>query len=484
MYWIKKIEGILLLLMTGLVLPIAAQQKVPLPEEFFFMGNELGIGARAIGLGGAYIGVSDDYAAAYWNPSGLAQIRRMEFNLGFSHNSSETDAEYLNSLQSAKTSYTRLNSLGFVFPVPTYRGSLVFGIGYQKVRDYEDNAEIAALYRGQHPAYLDYTFQYSIYDRFHPNKPDTMFITDISDSLFQTKSFLSEGSRNIFSFSGGIEMQENFFVGASLNFIGGKNERFFEFREEDKYNIYDYWYTQTIGDTTFYNISDLNYWNYTQNLNSDISAVNAKIGFLYRSGKRLRVGATLTTPTTFTVKERWSWAQLEQYEYDNLKYDDGDKGEYEYRYREPYSFGIGASYRMFNLLVSGDVEFKDWSQTKFLDDPPISGMNKLSVNHSIKREMKQVLRYRVGAEYFVPYINTRLRAGFFHDPSPYADTNLRPDRDYYSAGLSFLLDKQMMLDLAYVQTSWQQTMSDNLLSRPVSMDKKFTKIMASLSIRF
>lgn len=484
MYWIKTVSSIILLLLVAFGFPTMAQQQDKLPEEFFFMGNELGIGARAIGMGGAYIGVSDDYAAVYWNPAGVAQIRRMEFNLGFSHNSAKTEAEYLNSLQSATASYTRLNSLGFVFPVPTYRGSLVFAFGYQKVRDYDDNGEIAALYRGQHPAYLDYTFQYSIYDRFHPNKPDTMFVTDISDSLYQTKSFLSEGSRDIFSLSGAIEVQENFFIGGSLNFIGGKNERFFEFKEEDKYNIYDYWYTQTIGETTYYNISDLNYWNYTQTLNSDISAVNAKIGFLYRSGKRLRIGATLTTPTTFTVKEKWSWAQKEQYEYDNLLYDDGDNGEYKYRYREPYSFGFGASYKMFNLMVAGDVEFKDWSQTKFLDDPPISGMNEAQVNYNIKRQMKQVLRYRLGAEYFVPYINTRIRAGYFHDPSPYADENLRPQRDYYSAGLSFLLDKQMMLDLAYVQSSWQETMEDNLLSKPVAMDKNFAKIMASLSIRF
>lgn len=480
----NKIISISALLLAVTALSLQAQHQQVITEESFFVGNELGVGARAIGLGGAYIGVSDDYSAAYWNPSGLGQIRRMEFTAGFTHNRATADATYLNETQNGEATYTRLNALGFVLPIPTYRGSLVFGIGYQKVRDYDNTIEVSALNRGNHPAYLDYTFQYDIYDRFYNNGPDTMFVTDISDSLMQTKSYMEEGSRNIFSLSGAIEVQENFFLGASLNFIGGKNERYLEFKEDDVFNLYNHWFTETVGDTTYYNISDLTYWNYTNTLNSDISATNLKLGFLYRSGNNWRVGATITTPTTFHVKERWSWAQTEQYEYDNLRYDDSDNGEYEYRYREPYSFGVGASFKKYNLLLSGDLEFKDWSQTEFLDDPPVDGMNQESTNHAIKQELQQVVKCHVGAEVFVPLLNTRLRGGYFHDPSPYRDRTLRPDRDFYSAGLSLMLDKQMMIDLAYVQASWQETSEDNLLAKPVEVDKTFGKFIASLSVRF
>ena len=81
-------------------------------------------------------------------------------------------------------------------------------------------------------------------------------------------------------------------------------------------------------------------------------------------------------------------------------------------------------------------------------------------------------------------LNTRVRGGYFHDPSPYKNAALRPDRDFYSAGLSLMLDKQMMVDLAYVQASWQETVEDNLLSKPVETDKTFGKFVASLSVRF
>ena len=37
-----------------------------------------GVGGRALAMGGAYYGISDDASAAYWNPSGLAQLQRKE----------------------------------------------------------------------------------------------------------------------------------------------------------------------------------------------------------------------------------------------------------------------------------------------------------------------------------------------------------------------------------------------------------------------
>jgi long-subunit fatty acid transport protein len=43
--------------------------------------NRAGSGARAAGMGDAFIAVSDDGTAASWNPAGLAQLRQPEFSL-------------------------------------------------------------------------------------------------------------------------------------------------------------------------------------------------------------------------------------------------------------------------------------------------------------------------------------------------------------------------------------------------------------------
>ena len=39
---------------------------------------ELGVGARALGMGNAFVGIADDITALYWNPAGLAQLKSSE----------------------------------------------------------------------------------------------------------------------------------------------------------------------------------------------------------------------------------------------------------------------------------------------------------------------------------------------------------------------------------------------------------------------
>lgn len=52
----------------------------------------LGVGAKALGMGGAFVGVANDASASYWNPSGLCQLDRKQ--LSFMH--AETFGSLLN----------------------------------------------------------------------------------------------------------------------------------------------------------------------------------------------------------------------------------------------------------------------------------------------------------------------------------------------------------------------------------------------------
>jgi hypothetical protein len=45
--------------------------------------QQLGLGARALGLGGAFVGVADDATAGFWNPAGLVQIQKPTFGAFF-----------------------------------------------------------------------------------------------------------------------------------------------------------------------------------------------------------------------------------------------------------------------------------------------------------------------------------------------------------------------------------------------------------------
>lgn len=65
------IKGILLILVVAI-----SQQAVAGKYAAEFLNT--GIGARALGMGGAYVALADDGSAGYWNPAGLMQVPRME----------------------------------------------------------------------------------------------------------------------------------------------------------------------------------------------------------------------------------------------------------------------------------------------------------------------------------------------------------------------------------------------------------------------
>jgi len=46
-------------------------------------GAVVGLGARAVGMGGAYTAVADDEYAPYWNPAGITYTKHMNFPSGF-----------------------------------------------------------------------------------------------------------------------------------------------------------------------------------------------------------------------------------------------------------------------------------------------------------------------------------------------------------------------------------------------------------------
>src|SRR5690606_34848842 len=58
-------------------------------REFSKIGAGLGnflnipVGARAIGMGGGFVGVANDPTALYWNPAGIMQVQGASASYGF-----------------------------------------------------------------------------------------------------------------------------------------------------------------------------------------------------------------------------------------------------------------------------------------------------------------------------------------------------------------------------------------------------------------
>jgi len=73
-----RIKNILFLFLSGIVffvfIPIKANSQVAQEVGFSGSPNPVGSGARALGMGGAFIGVADDATAASLNPGGLIHL--------------------------------------------------------------------------------------------------------------------------------------------------------------------------------------------------------------------------------------------------------------------------------------------------------------------------------------------------------------------------------------------------------------------------
>jgi len=98
---------------------------------------KIGIGARAVALGEAFVAVANDPSAIYWNPAGLASMQRQEAS--FNHVSWPGDISY--------------EHLAYVLPVRRLGGSLAFQLGVLSTEMVETDE--------YHPFGTENTFTYS-----------------------------------------------------------------------------------------------------------------------------------------------------------------------------------------------------------------------------------------------------------------------------------------------------------------------------------
>jgi long-subunit fatty acid transport protein len=405
--------------------------------EVFFLGHGSGVGGRALSMGSAYLAISDDYSATLWNPAGLTQLRRMELFTSLSHLQYANEASFINTSNTDKTTKTKLNSIGFAFPIPTYRGSLVLAIGYNQVRSFD----------------AGFSFTHYV---------DTLDVQ-------QTYTELEEGGLNNWVFAGALEVTKNLSVGAALNLWRGKDDYTYDYFEQDIVDIYTF-----------------NDFNYTQQIVTKYQAVNFKLAALYKFGRIIRFGATISTPVSLNAKEDWSQKveQTGDQDFPDENYEDGESASWDYGLRAPFVFAAGAAFTLLpNIVLSADVEYNDWSQTRYTSEPPVG--EEFQKNINFKQDFEATTTYRFGGEFTVPLINTQLRAGLIRQPSPLINASSKSDRNYLTVGGGILLDKQVKIDFAWVHGWWER--EDSYFSAELpSVDENISidKFFATMSIRF
>lgn len=401
---------------------ILYSQDVP-----FIWGHNWGVGARAMGMGGAFTGVADDYSAMYYNPAGLGQLKKLEVFGSFSYLSVTNKATFMGLETSESSSYTKLDGIGVSVPVPTSRGSLVLGFGYHRVRDFDN-----ALYV-------------------------TGFLGTPGDSVTLSSNELIEGGLNTTSFGGSIEMAPGLYLGGSVNFWTGSHDYTWRDTEEDE--PYDIW--------------EQSEWMTTEYIHTKFTGVNFILSTLLKPQEIFQLGGVIVTPVTLMGKEDWEYTETTTWdqEFGGFRSTDStDGGYWDYKVRSPWVFRIGGALKPGPLMISADVEFKNYSQIKYTTNPPTAGDTRADVNIDIKENLRNTMSWRVGGEFTVPNVDLRIRGGYAVYPTPWEGASSDMDRKVISLGAGYSF-QNFVLDVGYGFVSWDGTAGDVIEQEKVEVSK-------------
>lgn len=451
----------------------------------------LGVGARSLSMGMAYTSIANDFSATYWNPAGLGQIRMSEVSLGLSHQSYGNTSTFLGNTRSLDNSLTDLNNFGLVYPFPTAQGSLVFAVGYNRVNDFSTALSFdgfnpkSSIIQSMAPDGEPYPKKYvTMAERLALANADTstgLFVSPIRDSLQQRGKVLEGGGLNNWTFAVAVEAARQLYLGVSLNVVSGSytyNREYIETDIFDKYNKIRF--GNYYGND--YSFKQLNLVN---TINGDISGFTARFGMLYKFNTGARIGINIKTPTFINVRENFSTDGTSTFDVvaqGRLSYNDRLEGKTEYDVTTPFVFSGGISVPISDLMIAGDVEFTDWTQMKFSNaDPSVE-----QYNTDIKTLFRPTANLRVGAEY--EFDEFRLRGGFAYLPSPYRGDPSSFAQKYITAGLGFIVQGNVAIDIGYAYGFWDARHVNYLdvnFNDPTTFENITThSLMATVSYRF
>ncbi|MFQ6039243.1 MAG: hypothetical protein ACE5PV_00190 [Candidatus Poribacteria bacterium] len=119
------------------------------------------------------------------------------------------------------------------------------------------------------------------------------------------------------------------------------------------------------------------------------------------------------------------------------------------------------------------MQYTDWTQTEY-SEPPAEDVS----NEDFDNFYRDTVEIRVGGEYFIPAINSKVRAGYMRNPIAFDPESVTDERDFLTFGVGALIDGVLALDAAYLLGLWER--SDD------SLRQKYTshQILFSFAYRY
>ena len=457
-----------------------------------YVTTQPGIDAVTTAYGGASTALATGLGAASDNPAVLGLVKSSTFNFGFNTRRIEEQANYLNTSLQLNQGTTSISDIGFIYSIPTVRGSFVMGGGYNRISEfvrghqlyaYNEESTITDSYSSPNSQYYDLAFRKAYFDledgdfsilRFAP-------YAGINQDSEQTEV----GQMGELNFFSAWEAAPNLYLGASVAVPFGFYRYSRYWLEEDTKGDYfgEFFVEYDNGDRYFDDFRDL----YTlDEINASIVGLYGRIGIVYKVQPWFNVGASYRTPTTMTVREDY-FSNLE------MNFDNGDfvgpeqlEGQITYKVKNPGRLNIGAAIDDFNgLSISGSAEFVNYSTSEIrFKDPSSSDISyQREENIAISREFQDVWNVKFGIGYRMGSIEPILG----YSKYPGVSRDFSDDLETYSAGLKILASEDFYVNLAasYTAFSDTQTMYQGLGgAQNLTSDVKRFQLVGGLVFKF
>ncbi len=387
--------------------------------------NPVGSGARALGMGGAFIGVADDATAASWNPAGLIQLETPEVSIVGAYNHRTEDTTYQAFPEASGpqgVSTCEVNYFSLAYPFTLFDKNMIASLNFQHLYDF--NKQVSFSY-----SFIDtvgplLSLQNNIkYDQegaFRTISPAFAFQVTPSLSFGLTLNFWDHGlCENMW--------ESNYRSHGSGTFVGFPFK--VQTRIDEKYEM----------DGLRFDLFDPFHWH----------NVNFNVGLMWNINSVLTLGAVLKSP--FQAKLH------HDYEFDStitFPTSPGSDSHNEIHRSEsvkldmPMSYGMGLALRLSDALTLDlDIYRTEWDDY-VLHDAEGNELNPITGGLKAESKVDATTQVRMGGEYLIIGERTviPLRAGIFYDPEPSEGS---PD-DFYGFSLgSGIAYKKIVFDIAY-----------------------------------
>jgi long-chain fatty acid transport protein len=348
--------------------------------------NRPGSGARAAGMGNAFIAVSDDGTAASWNPAGLSQLRKPEISLVQSASRRTTDLDgYRTRDESAL--FTRLTTPVTTVDIEFASLAVPFSVAGRPVtlqggwrRLYQLSGRVEGDMR-RIPA-------------FPEARPGSLLRFDNA----------TDGNVDLWSLAGAVRFTSRLSAGWSMDFYRG--------RWEDRFNVSDD--PGILGPTDFLTSRISNrIGGHSLNLGLLLAYPAVRIGAVYHGPLRSEYGVTQSTRSNL----------VEPFD---ARFESGTELHF------PQSVGLGVAWLPRPLVrLALDVTYDQWTHYLIVGSPnspdrPVSGFDGLVPELSATRD---TVTLNAGLERLFPVKGqfVPLRMGFSREPQGGRDPLVRDD---------------------------------------------------------